>query len=111
MAIEIASYIVSITGGDTTNNTRAHITLRDAKNNDMGTLAFVDGGPIPSAQASPLVIYFPSSLLPTVVDLLRNEKPVFIANYGNGPFLQTALEPVGEGEGGKTASLFPFKLG
>jgi hypothetical protein len=44
-------------------------------------------------------LYYPFSSLPMVVDLLRNEKPVFLVWAGAaGSRLSTSPEPVGEGE-------------
>ncbi len=50
--------------------------------------SFVDRGNNP-------VMHLPSVMLQNVLDILRNEKPVFVHNPG---FLSTSKEPVGEKE-------------
>lgn len=67
-------------------------------------IAFVDGtGPLPPLRHSPSgVVSFAlrASSLPVVIDMLRNEKPVYFTwgkerGYAS---VSTAAEPVGEGE-------------
>lgn len=43
-------------------------------------------------------MHLPSSMFENVLDVLRNEKPVYIYYAQNRGFLSTSKEPVGEGE-------------
>jgi hypothetical protein len=43
-------------------------------------------------------MHLPSAMLPNVLDVLRNEKPVYVRFTQNRGFLSTVQEPVGEGE-------------
>jgi hypothetical protein len=67
-------------------------------------IAFVDGtGPLPPLRHSPTgVVSFTlrSSSLPVMIDMLRNEKPVYFTWGKERGFasVSTAAEPVGEGE-------------
>jgi hypothetical protein len=67
-------------------------------------IAFVDGsGPLPPLHHGPSgVVSFTlrASSLPVMIDMLRNEKPVFFTWWKEKGFasVTTAAEPVGEGE-------------
>jgi hypothetical protein len=60
------------------------------------------GEPLKPAEKFPSGVYglyYRQSDLPVVIDLLRNEKPVFLVFGGpNNSRLSTSQEPVGEGE-------------
>lgn len=43
-------------------------------------------------------MHFPSTMFQNVLDVLRNEKPVYIYFAQGRVFLSTLREPVGEGE-------------
>jgi len=43
-------------------------------------------------------MHLPSSMFQSVLDVLRNEKPVYVYFAQNRGFLSTSKEPVGEGE-------------
>jgi len=43
-------------------------------------------------------MHLPSNMLHSVVDVLRNEKPIFIQFAANRAFLSTSEEPIGEGD-------------
>jgi len=43
-------------------------------------------------------MHFPSAMLQNVLDVLRNETPVYIYFAQGRGFLSTSKEPVGEGE-------------
>ena len=43
-------------------------------------------------------MHLPSAMFQSVLDVLRNEKPVFIHSYRGETSLSTSGEPVGEGE-------------
>ena len=57
--------------------------------------------PVLSADLSSATIYFKRSILPGLIDMLRNESPVSVTINNQPPgfvFVHTGLEPVGEGE-------------
>ena len=84
----------------------ANIYLFDASTM-IGSLTFVNPDyfkniPAPSIdQYGCVVMYFRTGDLPVVIDLLRNEKPVYLFGKETPPTwfsLTTSEEPVGEGE-------------
>ena len=44
------------------------------------------------------VLYYDNGDLPWVVDMLRNEKPVYLSYDRGNAWLKTTQEPIGEGE-------------
>lgn len=78
---------------DTNNNFRAHLHFQE---NDQPLL---NGTESVMSGVEWCRIYMHLSELPSAVDMLRNEKPVFV--YYHNPtraYIRTGLEPVGEGE-------------
>jgi hypothetical protein len=60
-----------------------------------------DGEPLPPAEQHDgrATLYFRRAAIPQIVDLLRNEEPVYLLwNDGRNTALATGYEPVGEGE-------------
>ena len=45
-----------------------------------------------------IMMHLPESMIDKVMDLLRNEKPIYVYFVSNHGFLGTASESVGEGE-------------
>ncbi len=86
------------------NGRRAEIALlRDAT--DVGSIRFYDSGTlIPQTRLDEhgrILMHLPVTLLPAVIDVLRNETPLTIEGPPSTPFgaLGTlTAEPVGEGE-------------
>ena len=77
------------------------IWLRDTSNASIGQLVFrPDGTALPQDSAKNL--YYHLSNYPHVIDLLRNEKPVYWhfvgTGGGNENAIRTSIEPQGEGE-------------
>jgi hypothetical protein len=77
------------------------IWLKDPAGASIGQLVFLpDGKVLPSDNETNL--YFHLSNYPHVMDLLRNEKPIYWSYVGSGPgnenAIRTAIEPVGEFE-------------
>lgn len=70
----------------------------------VAAIAFVDGaGPLPPLHHGPtgaVSLTLRASSLPVMIDMLRNEKPVFFTWWKEKGFasVSTAAEPVGEGE-------------
>ncbi len=107
---EIKKYEVEYyAGGNSSYDFRAIINLRREDNTPFAILYFyrnpsnmpnVDD---PANKIHPYAwCYFPEEDFPHVLDLLRNEKPLYfqyIAGVLNMGVLKTSYEPVGEGEG------------
>jgi hypothetical protein len=78
--------------------------LYDERSNVVGQVfAIPDGQPLPAAEQRDgrVLLYFHRAVMPQVIDMLRDEGPVFLQwNGGRGAALATGYEPVGEGEGG-----------
>jgi hypothetical protein len=77
------------------------IWLRDTANVSIGQLIFMpDGKALPADNATNL--YYHLSDFAHVIDLLRNEKPVYWdfvgSGGGNENAIRTSVEPQGEGE-------------
>lgn len=76
--------------------------LYDDKHDVAGQVLFVgDDEPLPPAAeaAGRVALYFRHSQLPAVVDMLRNEGPVYLRWAGPlNTSLSTEYEPVGDGE-------------
>ena len=78
---------------------------------DMGStvigriFAVPDGVPLPPAgrRDGCVALYFHRAVMPQILDLLRNEGPVYLLwNDGQDAELATGYEPVGEGEENRT---------
>lgn len=107
---EIKKYDVEYyAGGSSSYDYRAIIDLRRSDNSLIGSLYFYrNPATMPNVddQAKPTRsfawCFFPEQDFPHVLDLLRNEKPLyfqFITGVLNIGVLKTSYEPVGEGEG------------
>jgi hypothetical protein len=77
------------------------IWLKDATGASIGQLVFMpDGRTLPPDNETNL--FFHLSNYPHVMDLLRNEKPIYWSFVGTGPgnenAIRTSVEPVGEFE-------------
>lgn len=77
------------------------IWLKDTGNASIGQLVFrPDGAPLPADNATNL--HYHLSNFAHIMDLLRNEKPLYYhfvgAGSGNENAIRTSAEPQGEGE-------------
>ena len=98
MDVEIAKYSYRL---KPTEN-EAVVFLYDAKTTAVAKLIFNDAAdPLPEAIEvnNRLVVHFHRRELHDVVDMLRNEGPVYLGWHKPHAFLSTDLEPVAEGEG------------
>ena len=103
---EIKRYGMKIYGGPqgSGRGKRASIFLFDKDNRGIGTIDFWEEGiKLPADQLSEsLGVQFSLYItrMDDVVDMLRNEKPVFIAWQESlkNAYIGTSTEPVGEGE-------------
>ena len=103
--IEIGQYSVCINGSGGLKE-RARIILYDTNHQTIGSIIFLkdseeaknkDDNQTSSGFIS---IYHSEDQLSNMIDLLRNEKPVYLgfsANWKTG-YISTSEEPVGEGE-------------
>jgi hypothetical protein len=102
---ELATYAVYYFGKKT-DNVKALIYAKDADNNLRAFLYFVENGAdllsnseVVSTGVPWCRIWYHIDQFPAVIDILRNEKPVWV-NYLSPTFAQifTGSEPIGEGE-------------
>ena len=102
MATEIKKYHILVYGspeGYQTN--RAQIALYDSSDKTVAYVRFNDPGMSfenDSESSGRIKMHLPSSMFENVLDILRNEQPVYIYFAQGRGFLSTSKEPVGEGE-------------
>jgi hypothetical protein len=105
---EITAYSVSVISDADPNHFAATMRLFDAARRTIAFLRFFSPGSAPAPNefrtdlGYPLVSY-PSSSLAALIDVLRNEKPVYFIWYDYMPArcfgaVDTSREPVGEGD-------------
>ena len=104
-SIQIQNYEYYVfSSRDSSNPPSTVILLYDSNNTSVAALWFVkDPGTLPTAQAGgTYVLAYSYADLPVIVDMLRNETPVFLIVDPTGPVvnwrISTFEEPVGEGE-------------
>ncbi|MEM7367865.1 MAG: hypothetical protein AAF587_04645 [Bacteroidota bacterium] len=101
---EIKHYAIRFHGGPegSGEGIRAQIHLFDDSNRMVGAIDFLDGiDPLPEDTNQDFIrMSMPSGLVHSVIDMLRNEKPIFLEwqDRLKNAFLGTSQEPVGEGE-------------
>ena len=102
MVTEVKSYHILVYGsphGYQTN--RSQIQLSDSKGKTAAWIRFNDPGMhFESDYQSGGIIrmHLPSTMFKSVLDILRNEKPVYIYFAAGRAFLSTSKEPIGENE-------------
>jgi hypothetical protein len=98
----VSSYSVLFYGGpDGYQTNRAQIQLSDAANKTLAWIRFNDPGMSFESDANDggiIKMHLPSAMFQSVLDVLRNEKPINVYFAAGRGFLGTAGEPVGEGE-------------
>ena len=104
---QIYRYDVSYYAGGKEEGLRyqAMIGLRDDHSRLIGVSYFHVDGEVESPAASKtekglVVMHYPLSAFSRIIDLLRNESPVFLRHRDSTPFvaaIDTSSEPVGEG--------------
>ncbi|MBN2530133.1 MAG: hypothetical protein JXR76_27325 [Deltaproteobacteria bacterium] len=78
---------------------RCILRLNDGNTSVAYVYFVVDGKPIPSdTETSRINMYMPESAIDSVIDMLRNEKPLQIYYASGSAFFKTGDEPVGEEE-------------
>jgi hypothetical protein len=102
MATEVKKYHVLFYGSPAGYQTnRAQIQLSDDKGKTVAWIRFNDPGMFfenDYESRGIIRMHLPSAMFQNVLDVLRNEKPVYIYFAQNRGFLSTSKEPIGEGE-------------
>ena len=103
MATQIKSYSIMIYGGpDGYQSNRAQIVLRDAAGKSVAWLRFSDPDMTIDTDfelGGVIRMHLPSTMLATVLDVLRSEQPLYVRFIQDRGLLSTTKEPIGEGEG------------
>lgn len=99
---EVLNYDIWFYGGPQGyQSTRVNIGLYNPTSKQIGAVRFYDPGvaiPNDSSSGGVINMCLPSAALASVIDTLRNEKPVYISFTNSKAMLTTSQEPVGEGE-------------
>jgi hypothetical protein len=102
MAAEVAKYHILFYGSPSGYQTnRAQIALYDDSENTVAYVRFNDPGMFfeNDYESDGIIrMHLPSAMFENVLDVLRNEKPIYIYFAAGRAFLATSLEPVGEAE-------------
>ena len=102
MATEVKNYHILFYGSPAGYQTnRAQIALFDSANKTRAYIRFNDPGMFfenDSQSGGVIRMHLPSAMFENVLDVLRNEKPVYIYFAQGRGFLSTSKEPVGEAE-------------
>ncbi|MBL0731501.1 MAG: hypothetical protein JJW03_01400 [Desulfosarcina sp.] len=102
MATEIKKYHILFYGSPAGYQTnRAQIALYGADNKTAAFLRFNDPGMLfenDSQNGGIIKMHLPSAMFQNVLDVLRNEKPIYIYFAQGRGFLSTSKEPIGEAE-------------
>lgn len=102
MSTEIKDYHIIFYGSPSGYQTnRAQIALYGSDGKTAAFVRFNDPGMLfenDSQTGGIIYMHLPSAMFQSVLDVLRNEKPVFIYFAQGRGFLTTSKEPVGEGE-------------
>jgi hypothetical protein len=102
MAKVVESYSVLFYGSPSGYQTnRVQIQLSDANGKTLAWIRFNDPGMFfenDYESGGIIRMHLPSTMFQNVLDVLRNEKPVYIYFVQNRAFLGTSKEPIGEGE-------------
>jgi hypothetical protein len=102
MSDAIETYSISLNTGALTAE-RATVWLKGVGGDPLGRIQFYDDDAHGGAgdfvdRGSHPVLHLPSSRLADVLDMLRNEKPVFVGFFQDRGVLSTEEEPIGEAE-------------
>ena len=103
--MKIETYQIQYFAGGNNAELKAFIWLFDEKNNSAGDIKFYNNPSHISTRDTMskdgfITCHLTADRYPEVVDLLRNEGPIFLhySETQNLGYLSTAAEPVGEGE-------------
>jgi hypothetical protein len=99
---DVASYSLLFYGSPTGYQTnRAQIELHDASNNTVAWVRFNDRGMFfeDDYESGGIIrMHLPSAMFGNVLDVLRNEQPVYVYFVAGKALLGTSSEPIGEEE-------------
>lgn len=99
---QVSSYSVLFYGSPSGYQTnRAQVQLSDSTGKTLAWVRFNDPGMFfeDDYESEGIIrMHLPSGMLPSVVDVLRNEDPITVYFASGRAFLGTSKEPVGEGE-------------
>ena len=100
---EVKNYHILFYGGpDGYQTNRSQIALYDVTNKVIAYVRFNDPGMVFEADSNAggtILMHMPSAMFQSVLDVLRNEKPINVYFAQGRGFLGTgSTEPVGEGE-------------
>jgi hypothetical protein len=99
---EVTSYSILVYGGpDGYQTKRSQIQLTGTNNTVLAWIRFNDAGmsfEADSLSDGIIRMHLPSTMFQSVLDILRNEKPLNIYFAQNRGFFGTLSEPIGEGE-------------
>ena len=99
---EITKYIVTVEAGEYKKPVYASIQCFDVNNELIAKMYFHEEGRVlpDNSESNIVILRYPISKYSIVMDVLRNEKPVFINYYehNRSGYIRTGSEPVGEGE-------------
>src|SRR5262245_2350963 len=100
---EVKRFSILVYGGPEGYQTnRAQIQLTGVASNVIAWLRFNDPGMFFEHDCLPgdgiIRMYLSSSMFQSVLDMLRNEKPIYCYFAAGRGFIDTSGEPVGEGE-------------
>ncbi len=99
---EVKSYHILFYGSPAGYQTnRCQIAVYDVKNKTRAFIRFNDPGMFYEGDYESggiIRMHLPSAMFDSVVDVLRNEKPMYIYFAAGRGFLSSSKEPVGEGE-------------
>ena len=104
MYTEIKSYRIFLDSGSQKNRSYTTINLFDTTDELIGVINFFEEGLEVNGPKDFDHVYlqYPILKFPYIVDVLRNEKPIFVGywenKYGKYGRICTGKEPVGEGE-------------
>ena len=98
----VKTYSVLFYGGpDGYQTNRAQIQLNDTAGKTVAWIRFNDPGMFFEADSNAggiIKMHMPSAMFASVLDVLRNEKPINVYFAQGRGFLGTSAEPTGEGE-------------
>ncbi|KAF1085732.1 hypothetical protein SPSYN_01878 [Sporotomaculum syntrophicum] len=98
----VANYSILFYGGaEGFQKNRAQIQLSDESGNTIALLRFYDPNAVIESDfvdGDIIRMHLPACMLQTVIDVLRNEKPINVYYIKGRGFLGTTNEPVGESE-------------
>jgi hypothetical protein len=102
VSTQVTDYHVLVYGSPTGYQTnRSQIALYSSGGKTAAFVRFNDPGMFFEADSDSggiIKMHLPSAMFAGVIDVLRNEKPVYIYFAAGRAFLSTSKEPIGEGE-------------